>query len=170
VEKSLDISADMYALANNPVALVSSGVKSILNIQATIEVMETLGIPVVGYRTDFFPAFYCTTSPYYVPDRMDEMEDIAGLLRVRHKLGMKQGVLVVNPIQKEDSLSESLMNEMVEKSLLEVNERGITGKEVTPFLLKRLHQLTGGKTIRANVSLIKGNARLGARLSRYVYY
>ena len=170
VHKTFDISADLYALATNPVAVVSSGVKSILNIGATLEVLESMGIPVIGYRTDTFPAFYCNGSPFPVPERMNEAEEIAGMLRVRQKLKMPQGVLIANPIPKECSLSESLMNEMVEKSMLESSELGLRGKEVTPFLLQRLHKVTGGKTVYANIALLKENARVGARLSRFIYY
>lgn len=170
VEKTFDISADLYAIATNPVAVVSSGVKSILNIGATLEVMESMGIPVVGYRTDTFPAFYCSASPFAVPDRMNEVEEIAGMLRIRQKLGMPQGALIANPIPSEYSMSESLMNEMVEKSLMESSDMGLRGKDVTPFLLQRLHKLTNGKTVYANIALIKENSRLAARLSRFLYY
>lgn len=170
VEKTFDISADLYAIATNPVTVVSSGVKSILNISATLEIMESMGIPVVGYRTDTFPAFYCASSPFTVPDRMNEVEEIAGMLRIRQKLGMPQGVLIANPIPAEYSMSESLMNEMVEKSMMESSDMGLRGKEVTPFLLQRLHKLTSGKTVYANIALIKENSRLAARLSRFLYY
>ncbi|MCE1245789.1 MAG: pseudouridine-5'-phosphate glycosidase [Firmicutes bacterium] len=169
-EKTFDISADLTTLATTPVALVTSGIKSILNIPATLEYMETAAIPVIGYRTDSFPTFYCSSSNLPVPERMDEVDEIAGILRIRQKIGMKQGVLIANPVPQEYSLGETFLEEVVEKSLFEAQEMEISGKDVTPFLLERLHTLTSGKTIQANIALLKENAALGARLAKYLYY
>ncbi|MCD4782907.1 MAG: pseudouridine-5'-phosphate glycosidase [Candidatus Eremiobacteraeota bacterium] len=169
-DKTFDVSADLHTLANYPIAVVASGVKSILNIGATLEMMETLGIPVIAYGTDLFPSFYCRTSQFPAPERMDDLEEIAGVVRIRNRLGMKSGVLIANPIPKDYSLSENLMDEVVEKSLLEATDLGITGKGVTPYLLERIHEMTGGATVKANIALIKENSRIGAKLSRMVYY
>jgi pseudouridine-5'-phosphate glycosidase len=169
-DKTFDISADLTTLANTPVALVTSGVKSVLNIPATLEYMETMGIPVIGYKTDCFPTFYCRSSALPIHDRIDEVDEIAGILRIRQKLGMKQGVLIANPVPEEYSLGESFLEEVVEKSLLEANDMMISGKDVTPFLLERIHTLTGGKSIQTNIALLKENAALGARLAKYLYY
>lgn len=168
--KTFDISADLQTLADLPVTLVASGVKSILDVGATLEVMETLGIPVVGYQTLAFPSFYSHLSPHAVPLRMDEVDDIAGMIQIHKKLGLKQGILVANPIPREDSINESLIEEVVEKAMIEANEMMVSGKHLTPFLLERLHTLTGGKTVRANIALLRSNARLGAQLSRLLYY
>lgn len=169
-DKTFDVSADLHTLANYPVAVVASGVKSVLNIGATLEMMETLGIPVIAYGTDLFPSFYCRASQFPAPERMDDLEEIAGMIRIRNRLGMKSGVLVANPIPEIFSLSENLINEVVEKSLLEASEHGITGKSVTPYLLERIHEMTRGDTVKANIALIKENSRIAARLSRMVYY
>lgn len=167
---TFDISADLHALASIPVALVASGVKSILDLGATLEVMETLGIPVAGYRTDVFPSFYCKSSPYKIPVRIDKVNQIAETYMIHRKLGMKQGFFIANPIPENASISENLINEMVEKSLMEANDLSITGKEITPFLLERLHKFTGGGTIHANTALIKSNCSLGAKLAKHILF
>jgi pseudouridylate synthase len=168
-EATFDISADIHALATHPLALVSSGVKSILNVGATLEMLETLGVPVLGYKTDWFPSFYCRNSQFPIPERVDSIEAIAEIIKINKSLGGK-GVLITSPIPEQDSLSESLIEEITEKVLMEAQDLNITGKELTPFLLDRLHQCSGGQTVAANISLLKENVKLAAQLSRHVFY
>ncbi len=169
-EVTFDVSSDLYALANYPVTLVSSGVKSVLNVGATLEKLETLGVPVLCYNTDVFPAFYCRLSKYPAPEIVTSVEEIAETVRIYRSLGQKGGILVANPIPERDALSETFVEEVTEKALMEAEELGIKGKDVTPFLLNRLHHQTNGETIGANISLLRENARLAAKISNYIVY
>jgi len=167
---SFDVSADLQALESYPVTLVSSGVKSVLDVGATLEKMESLGIPVLCYRTKSFPIFYSSSSEFEAPETVDSVEAAAEIIRIHRSLGNNRGVLIANPIPESASLSESLVKEVTEKAMTEMQELGIRGKDVTPFLLSRLHDSTGGDTIKANVALLKSNARLAAKLSNFIVY
>ena len=164
-----DVSADLTALSRYPVTVVSSGVKSVLDVGATLERLETLGIPVLCYKTETFPSFYCRTSDFPSPEQVDTVEEIAEITLINKGLGGK-GILVANPIPEEDSISKPLIDEVTEKALMEAQEMGVTGKDVTPFLLVRLHEISRGETVKANISLLKENCKLAAQLSRHVFY
>ncbi|MEL3973541.1 pseudouridine-5'-phosphate glycosidase [Rossellomorea oryzaecorticis] len=164
-EETMDISADLEELARTNVAVVCAGAKSILDIGLTLEYLETKGVPVLGYQTESLPAFYTRSSPYNVNYQMDSCEELASLLRSKWNLGLSGGVVVANPIPEEDAMDENEMNSIIETALQEAEKRNITGKEATPFLLGRVKELTGGKSLVANIALVKNNARVGAELA-----
>jgi pseudouridylate synthase len=168
-ENTFDISADLQALAQYPVILVSSGVKSVLNVEATLEKLETLGVPVLTYNSDFFPTFY-SNSMMSSPERIDSVEDIVEIYRAGKRLKMNKALLIANPIPEADALPQTFIDEITEKALLEAQNLEIKGKDVTPFILERLHLHTMGETVKANISLLKENAKLAAQLSKYVFY
>ncbi|GAB4553884.1 MAG: pseudouridine-5'-phosphate glycosidase [Phycisphaerales bacterium] len=164
----LDISADLGAFTRFPVAVVASGVKSLLDVASTREALETLGVPVIGYRTDAFPAFYTRDSGQQVDARFDDAETLAAYLRYElDRTG--RGVLVCNPIPENDELDPDAFAGWLERAEDEAEDRGVTGRGVTPFLLARLHELSGGKTLEANLALVRSNVRLGARLAKAMH-
>lgn len=165
VTETMDISADLTELAHTNVAVVCAGAKSILDIPRTLEVLETLGVPVVGYRTDEFPAFYTRTSGHQVDFRLDTPQEVAALLQAKWELGLAGGVVVANPVPAEDAMEEAVITQAIDTALAEARTRGIQGKAVTPFLLDRVKQLTGGASLAANIALVKHNARVGARIA-----
>ena len=164
-EKTMDISADLQELAQTDVAVVCAGAKSILDLGLTLEYLETFGVPVVGYQTDVLPAFYTRTSPFKVNFRLDTPDEIAELIQTKSELGLHGGVLITNPIPEEDSLDEALINKIIDQAIKEAEEKNIQGKEVTPFLLSRVKDLTEGKSLIANIALVKNNAKLGAQIA-----
>jgi pseudouridine-5'-phosphate glycosidase len=164
-ERDFDVSADLEELAQTPVAVVCSGAKSILDLPKTLEVLETKGVPVCGWRTDEFPAFYCRSSGLPVPMRCDEVESVARGLEVQRQLGFKGGALIVNPIPEAAALSEELIEGAIREALRVAEDAGIGGKDVTPFLLARIVELTDGQSVDANVALVLSNARLAAKLA-----
>ena len=162
--ESWDVSADLLALANTPVLVVCAGVKSILDISATLERLETLSVPLIGYRTSKFPGFYLQDSGYSIEHRVDTPREIADIWRTRIGLGVeKSGVVVANPTPTpmELGLHERLLNE----GLAQTKARGIIGKEVTPFLLEFFHSNSGGESLRVNIEIIKSNSRLAAQIA-----
>lgn len=165
-EKTFDISADIRELANLDVAVVCAGVKSILDIPRTLELLETFGVPIIGYKTDTFPTFYSKESTYSIDYRLDSVEKIAALLDYKWSLGIHGAVLVANPIPKEESLDPKLMEDLIVQALEEAKETGIKGKEVTPFLLSRIVDKSCGKSLKANMALIKNNALIAAQLAK----
>ena len=162
---SFDESTDLVELGRTPVTVVSAGVKSILDIGLTLERLETLGVPVVGYRTDDFPAFYTRTSGYAVPLRVDSAAEIAAMMRAMDELGLPGGISVANPIPAEDQVPHERIDTAIEQALDEAQAAGIRGKDTTPYLLARIVELTGGESLRANVALVRNNARLGAAIA-----
>lgn len=164
-ERSFDVSADLLELARTPVTVVCSGAKSILDIGKTLEVLETHGVPVLGYRTDAFPAFYARTSGYGVDHRFDTPEGIATLIVAQRQLGLDTGILVANPIPEEHALVPEVMEGRISLACREAESTGIFGKDLTPFLLARLNALSGGESLAANMALVKDNALLGARIA-----
>jgi pseudouridylate synthase len=164
-QQTMDISADLEELARTNVAVVCAGAKSILDIGLTLEYLETKGVPVLGYQTKSLPAFYTRSSPYNVNYQMESCEELASLLRSKWDLGLNGGVVVANPIPEEDAMEENEMNSIIETALQEADQRNITGKEATPFLLGKVKELTGGKSLVANIALVKNNARVGAELA-----
>ncbi|KFL15973.1 pseudouridine-5'-phosphate glycosidase [Geobacillus stearothermophilus] len=165
-EQTMDISADLQELSRTNVAVVCAGAKSILDLGLTLEYLETHGVPVIGYQTDVLPAFYSRTSPFRVDYRLDSVEEIAQFLETKWKLGLNGGVVIANPVPKEEELEESYITAIIEQALKEAEKQHITGKAVTPFLLDRVKTLTGGKSLQANIALVKNNAALAADLAR----
>lgn len=164
-QQSFDVSADLLELARTEVAVVCAGAKSILDLPLTLEVLETHGVPVLGYRTDEFPSFYLRSSGLRVDARLDTPEAIAEVLRARRALGLSGGAVVANPIPAEHELDPGLLGEWTDAALAEAEGGGVHGKAVTPFLLARLHELSGGATEEANKALVFNNVALAARVA-----
>jgi pseudouridylate synthase len=164
--ESGDVSADLVALGRFPVAVVCAGAKAILDLPRTVELLETLGVPVLGFGTDEFPAFYRRSSGQRVDRRCDEAGELARVARTHWALGSRTGVLIANPIPAADELPREAYELALQGALAEAAERGLRGREVTPFLLDRLRELTGGATVKANLALLRNNARVAAELAR----
>ena len=164
-ETTMDISADLEELASTNVAVVCAGAKSILDIGLTLEYLETKGVPVVGFQTEAFPAFYTSTSPFKSDFRMDEGKEVAEMLNVKWELGLNGGAIIANPIPAEYSLDEEYMNRIIQTALQEAEDNGIKGKDVTPFLLGKVKELTEGKSLESNIELVYNNARVGAKIA-----
>jgi pseudouridine-5'-phosphate glycosidase len=165
-ESAFDISTDLHALAEIPTIVVCAGAKAILDLPATLEYLETMGVPVVGYGTDEFPAFYSRESGLNVSVRLDSPKEIADFAKAHWNLGMKSGILVTNPIPETESIPKSEMEPIIAKASAEAIEQGIHGQKLTPFLLSRISQLTEGKSLRANLALLLNNARLAAQIAK----
>jgi pseudouridine-5'-phosphate glycosidase len=165
-ESSFDISADLEELARTPVAVVSAGAKALLDLPKTLEVLETRGVPVIGYCTDEFPAFWSQSSGLKTPLRMDSAEEIAAFLRVKWEMGLTGGALVANPVQAECEIPAEQMSGFIAQAVGEAEQRGISGKAVTPWILGRIVELTGGASLRTNIALAQSNARLAAEIAR----
>ncbi len=163
--KTFDISADLTELAQTDVAVVSAGVKSILDIGLTLEYLETLGVPVIGYMTDEFPAFFTRESGFKVNYRLDTPHSIAEVIKTKYNLGLKGGLVIANPVPENFSFNKMEIDLAIEKALNSADEKGIKGKEVTPFLLSEIKSITGGESLRANIELVKNNARLAAEIA-----
>lgn len=164
-ETSFDISADLQELAQTNIAVVCAGAKSILDIGLTLEYLETMGVPVIGYGTEEMPAFYTRRSGFGVDYRIDSPEELAATIKTKWDLGLKGGVVVANPIPEEHEIDYDLINNAIEDALAEADARGIKGKESTPFLLAKLKDITKGDSLEANIKLVYNNARLGANLA-----
>lgn len=164
--ETFDISADLQELARTPVAVVCAGAKSILDLGLTLEYLETFGVPVLGYQTDEFPAFYTRTSGFRVDYRMDTPEAIAQLLKAHWDIGLHSGAVVANPIPEPHALDASSIEETIVTAVAEAKRRHIRGRDLTPFLLARIEQLTGGLSLKANVELVCNNARLAALVAQ----
>jgi pseudouridine-5'-phosphate glycosidase len=164
-ETSFDISADLEELARTPVAVVCAGAKALLDLPKTLEYLETRGVPVIGYGTDEFPAFWSRRSGLPVPIRLDSPEEIAHLLRVKWGMGLGGGVVVGNPVTAEDEIPTEKMGPFIAAAVVEAEERGVSGKAVTPYILARLVEMTGGWSLRTNMALVRQNARLAAEIA-----
>ncbi len=164
--RSFDISSDLIEIGRTPVLVVSAGAKAILDLPATMEYLETQGVPVIGYGTDEFPAFYSRESGVSVPIRLDSPAEIAELYHAQRKLGLEQGILVANPIDAEDEIPSDVVRAYIDTALTECTERGISGSEVTPFLLSRVAELSSGATLEANISLYNNNIGLACDIAR----
>jgi pseudouridine-5'-phosphate glycosidase len=161
-----DESADLAALARTPICVVCAGVKSILDVPATLERLETLGIGVVGFGTDRFPGFYLTDSGHPLPWRVDTPEEVAAVLDARGRLGLDDAALVVaNPLPPDEQVDPALHERVLAEALEAAEREGVTGRDVTPYLLARFHAETGGESLRANVRLVLRNARLAAQIA-----
>lgn len=164
-ESTFDISADLHELARTPVTVVAAGAKAILDLPKTLETLETLGVPVIAVGQDEFPAFWSRASGLPAPLRMDRPEEIAAAHVMRTRLGLEGGQLVANPISPADEIPRERIVPAIEAALAEAASRGIAAKEVTPFLLARIFELTEGRSLDANVALVLNNARLAARIA-----
>jgi pseudouridine-5'-phosphate glycosidase len=163
--ESLDISADLQELARTPVAVVCAGPKAILDLGLTLEYLETHGVPVLGYGTDELPAFYTGSSGVTVPYRLDTVEQIAGAIRRQHALGLEQGMVIANPPPAAAALDAERLDRWIRQAVEESAARGVLGKALTPYLLQRIEELSGGASLEANVALMLNNARLGAMIA-----
>lgn len=164
-ELSFDISADLQELAQTPVTVVAAGAKAILDLPKTLEVLETLGVPVLCYRSDAFPAFWMTDSGLPAPVRVETAAEIARAHAMRAALGLPGGQLVANPIPEGDALPAELILPVIDAALAEAAAQGIAAKAVTPFLLARIFEATGGRSLTANIALVLNNARLAAAIA-----
>lgn len=164
-EKTFDISADVTELSLTNVAVVSSGVKAILDIGLTLENLETLGVPVIGYGTDEFPAFYTRSSGFKVSMRVDNPQDCAKILKTKWDLRLNGGVLIANPIPEKFEAHRDNIDKAIELALFEAERNGIKGKEVTPYLLSKVKEITAGESLEANMALVKHNAEVAAQIA-----
>lgn len=164
-ETSMDISADLQELAKTNVAVVCAGPKSILDIGLTLEYLETHGVPVVGYQCDELPAFYTRKSGFKVDYRLDSAADIAVALKTKWSMGLGGGMVIANPIPKEAELDPSSIEQFITRAVAEAKQSGISGKELTPYLLKRVEEQSDGASLNANIQLMLNNARLGAQIA-----
>ena len=164
-ELSFDVSADLIELSRSPVIVVCAGAKSILDLPKTLEVLETYGVPVIGYRTSEFPAFFSRSSGIKLEHRLEEAAEVADAIRAHRELGMTGGMLICNPLPAADEVPAAEMTPRIEAALAEAAAKGIAGKDVTPYLLARLVELTGGKSLAANRKLIRANARLAGEIA-----
>jgi pseudouridine-5'-phosphate glycosidase len=160
-----DISADLTELAKTPIAVICAGAKAILDLPRTLEYLETFSIPIVGYRTDVLPAFYTANTSYPLPARVDDIKSLAKLLSIHWQLGMPSGMLIANPIPLEDEIPAHEIEPVIAAALREAESKQLTGKTITPFLLKEVAEATKGKSLIANINLIKHNVRVGAELA-----
>lgn len=160
-----DESADLLALATVPVTVVCAGVKSILDVPATLERLETLSVTVLGYRTDAFPGFYVRDSGVPVPWRVESPQEVADIVRSREELGLRQGMVVAQPVAAEDEMPADLHDRTLRDGLAAARDAGVTGKDVTPYLLAWFHEHTGGASLSANVALVLANAELAGRVA-----
>jgi len=165
VEDSLDISADLPELARTPVAVVCAGAKSILDLPRTLEFLETWSVPVIGYRADSFPAFWVRSSGLPVTLRADNPAEVAAILRAQDRLALGHGTVIANPIPEAEALPADEIDRAIATALEEAASRGIAGKETTPFLLARIVELTGSRSLQANIALARNNARTAGEIA-----
>lgn len=164
-EVTMDVSADLTELARTNVAVVCAGAKSILDIGRTLEFLETHGVPVVGYQTDEFPSFYARESGFGVDFRLDEPSQVADVLRTKWALGLDGGAVIANPVPAESALKQEEIEGVIQQALDEAKAQNIAGKKVTPFLLARIKELTDGRSLATNISLVYNNAKVAAQLA-----
>ncbi len=165
VEETMDISADLTELATTDVAVVCSGAKSILDIGRTLEYLETMGVPVVGYQADEFPAFYSRKSGFPVNFSLSSPQEIARMLQTKWTLGLQGGVVIANPVPEAYALDDEYMRGIIDTAHQEAKKNHITGKRITPFLLAKIEALTGGVSLKTNIALVKHNAEVGAKIA-----
>jgi len=164
-ETTMDISADLEELAQTGVLVVCAGAKSILDLGLTLEYLETKGVPVIGYGTEELPAFYTRTSGFKVDYRIDTPEEIAAAFSAKLDMGLKGGMLVTNPIPEEYSMDPVLINKVIDDAVAESVEKGIHGKQCTPFLLAKIAEITGGDSLNSNIKLVYNNAKLASQIA-----
>lgn len=165
-ETTMDISADLEELANTNVAVVCAGCKSILDIGLTLEYLETKGVPVLGYQTENFPAFYTQESGFKVDYKMDRPLDIAKALNSKYTVGLKGSVVIANPIPDENAMDKDVIEDVIVKAVNDAEKNSVKGKEITPYLLDRIQTVTKGQSLEANIALVYNNAKLGAQVAK----
>ena len=165
-ETSFDVSADLEELKKTSVAVIAAGAKSILDLGLTLEKLESFGVPVLGYQTEELPAFYSRHSGFNVDYKLENPEHTADILQAKWELGLEGGVLIANPVPEADEIEYSVINEKIEQALTEAESQGISGKELTPFLLDRIKEITAGKSLETNIALVRNNAVVGAKIAK----
>lgn len=168
-EVTMDISADLDEFGKTNVAVVCAGAKAILDLPKTLEYLETKGVPVLGYKTKVLPAFYTRTSSSFVDYEMESALEIAKMLKVKWDLGLNGGVLITNPIPEEYSMDEKVMNEAIDKAIQMADELGIYGKEITPYLLDTIKNITEGKSLESNIKLVYNNCLVASLIAKSYY-
>lgn len=164
-EKTFDISADLQELARTPVVVVCAGAKAILDLSLTLEYLETMGVPIIGFKTDEFPAFYSRGSGLKVDYTVNDEVEAAKVIKTKWDLGLTGGIVIANPIPEKFALPKDYMDRVIEEALDKAEKAGIKGKELTPFLLDKINELSEGKSLKANIALLKNNAHLGAKIA-----
>ena len=167
-ELSFDISADLQELAKTPITVVAAGAKAILDLPKTFEVLETLGVPVIAFGQNEIPAFWSRSSGLTAPLRLDNAEEIAKAHDMRATLGISGGQLIANPIPKEDEIAREILSPFIDQAIIKAENKQIKAKDVTPFLLKTISELTGGESLTANKALVRNNAKLAAKIAKHV--
>ena len=165
-QETFDISADLEELGRTNVTVICAGAKAILDLKLTLEVLETKGVPVLGYQTEELPAFYTRSSGLKVDYAIKDAEDAARIVKAKRDLGLDGGVLITNPIPEEYSMDPSIINKAIEEALAEMDEKGIHGKECTPFLLAKIADITGGNSLDSNIRLVFNNAAVGSEIAK----
>lgn len=168
-ETTFDISADLEELGRTNVTVICAGAKAILDLEKTLEVLETKGVPVLGYQTEELPAFYTRTSGLRLDYALKDAKDAAEIIRAKREAGLDGGVLVCNPIPEEYSMNPDEINAVIKEALKEMDEKGIKGKECTPFLLARVAEITGGQSLNSNIRLVFNNAAVGTQIAKEYY-
>jgi pseudouridine-5'-phosphate glycosidase len=163
--QTFDISADLTELAKTPVSVICAGAKSILDLPKTLEYLETQGVPVLGYRTDEFPAFFTRSSGLRVDHRFDTPRELALVIATQRRLGLREGILIANPIPHVDALPQAEIEARIARAVGDAERDGVSRKELTPYLLARINELTGGASLTANIALVKNNAALAAQIA-----
>jgi pseudouridine-5'-phosphate glycosidase len=161
-----DVSRDLREIAESEVCVVCSGIKSILDLPRTLEYLETEGVEVIGFRTKVLPAFYSNNSPYELNHYVESYKQVASVMHAKWKLGIKGGLILTNPIQKEYSLDYNKIERTIEKALKYAQKNKVMGKDVTPYLLKKINDLSGGKSLEANIKLVYNNAKVAAKIAK----
>jgi pseudouridine-5'-phosphate glycosidase len=164
-QQTFDVSADLTELGTTNVAVVSAGVKSILDIGLTLEALETLGVPVLVHGSDEFPSFYSRSSGHPAPMRVDSPAEVAAVMAAKWSLGISGGLVVAQPIPAEDEIPAEQIAGIIDRALADMDARGIRGQDTTPYLLGRIVEITGGASLKANIALVRANARLGTAIA-----
>ena len=164
-QETFDISADLQELANTKVAVICAGAKSILDISLTKEYLETYGVPILGYKTENFPGFYTRESGYKVDYKIDDTKDIANIIYTKWKLGLEGGVVICNPIPEEYGMDRNYIDKIIDETVKEAKDKKIKGKEVTPFVLAKLHSVTENKSLKANKELVYNNCKVASLIA-----
>ena len=164
--ETMDISADLQELAKTNVTVVCAGAKAILDLPLTLEYLETMGVPVLGFQTDELPAFYSRTSGLKVDYRINSYKEAAEIIKAKIDNHLEGGILITNPIPEQYAMDEKIINKAIETALKKADELGIKGKEVTPYLLKTIVELTNGQSLESNIQLVLNNARVGAEIMK----
>ena len=165
-QETFDISADLQELAHTNVTVVCAGAKAILDLPLTLEYLETFGVPVLGYKTDELPAFYTRTSGLKVDYRIDSPKEAASIIKMKRAMKLDGGILITNPIPEEDSYNPKEIDKAIEEALKDAEKDGIKGKETTPYLLAKITEITGGRSLDANIKLVYNNAKVGGQIAK----